>query len=112
MSAERRRLQTFWPGEDDIVRLGSAARIDLNRERTTEAVPARFARPPRLTAADFTPERMLRSKARPPGDGWRRALCVATRGAVAVGPSATERRRQELNMQVTIPISCLFCNML
>ncbi len=90
MSVGRRRLQTFWPGEDDIVPLASAARIGHNGERMIGgAVPARIARPPRLTAADFTPERMLRSKARPPADGWRRAVYVATRGvAIDANPDA------------------------
>ena len=62
------------------------------------------ARPPRLTAADFTPERMLRPRARPPADGWRRAVYIATGGAVAVGPSPAELRRRELVAQVTTPI--------
>jgi putative peptide zinc metalloprotease protein len=106
MSVGRRRLQTLWPGEDDIVPLASAARIGHNGERMIGgAVPARIARPPRLTAADFTPELMLRSKARAPADGWRRAVYVATRGAVAVGPSVAERHRRELVVQVTTPIT-------
>jgi hypothetical protein len=106
VSVERRRLQTLWPGEDDIVPLASAARIGHNGEQVTRgAMPARIARPPRLTAADFTPERMLRSKARPPADGWRRAVYVATRGAVAVGPSVAECHRRELVVQVTTPIT-------
>ena len=106
MSGERRRLQTFWPGEDDIVPLPSAPRTGRNGERTTgAAAPARIARPRRLTAADFTPERMLRPKARPPADGWRRAVYVATKGTVAVGPGAAEQRRRELVVQVTTPIT-------
>ncbi len=106
MSVERRRLQTLWPGEDDIVPLPYAAEIDGNGARpTVDTVRAGLARPPRLTAADFSPERMLRPKARPPADGWRRAVYLATRGTVAVGPSATERRRRELLVQVTTPIT-------
>ncbi len=52
MSVERRRLQTFWPGEDDIVPLPYAAEIDRNGARpTVDTVRAGPPRPPRLTAA-------------------------------------------------------------
>jgi putative peptide zinc metalloprotease protein len=89
--------QWLWPSDEDVVPI-VAPRGDADHAR------GRRLRPPRLTAADFTPERMLRSKAQPPADGWRRAFYVATRGAVAVGPSAAERRRRELVAHVTTPI--------
>ena len=56
MSVKRDRLQTFWPSEDDIVPLPSAARIDWNGEGPEgAALRAAITRPPRLTAADFSP---------------------------------------------------------
>ena len=97
MSLERRELRTLWPEEDDLVPILSAER---NGGRTRTRPP----RPQRLTAADFTPERMLRPKARPPADGWRRAVHVATGGMVAIGPGAVELRRRELAAQVKTPI--------
>jgi putative peptide zinc metalloprotease protein len=97
VSLERRELRTFWPEEDDLVPILSAER---NGGRTRPRPP----RPPRLTAADFTPERMLRPKARPPADGWRRAVHVATGGMVAIGPGTVELRRRELAAQVKTPI--------
>lgn len=95
MSLERRDLRTFWPEEDDLVPILTA---EQNGGRTRP-------RPPRLTAADFTPERMLRPKARPAADGWRRAVYVATGGTVSVGPSPAELRRRELAAQVKAPIT-------
>ena len=95
MSLERRDLRTFWPDADDLVPIFSA---EQNGGRTRP-------RPPRLTAADFTPERMLRPKARPAADGWRRAVYVATGGTVSVGPSQAELRRRELVAQVKAPIA-------
>lgn len=95
MSVERRDLRTFWPDEDDLVPIFSAER---NGERTRP-------RPPRLTAADFTPERMLRTRARPQVDGWRRAVFLATGGAISVGPSPAALRRRELVAQVKTPIA-------
>jgi putative peptide zinc metalloprotease protein len=108
VSPPRRDLTTLWPREEDVVPLGAGApgRGSANGDRAYGgAAPPRPARPPRLTAADFTPERMLRPAARPPGAGWRRALYVATGGAVAVGPSAAELRRRELVAQVKTPIA-------
>jgi putative peptide zinc metalloprotease protein len=103
VSLERRELRTFWASEDDLVPIPPAG-----RNRSSEdgiGPPSRAARPPRLTAADFTTERMLRPQARPPADGWRRAVYRASAGAVAVGPSAVERRRRELVAQVQTPIA-------
>jgi len=94
VSLERRELRTFWPEEEDLVPILSAER-NGGRSRP---------RPPRLTAADFTTERMLRPKARPAADGWRRAVHVATGGIVVVGPGAAELRRRELAVQVKTPI--------
>jgi len=106
MSAKRNGLRTFWPSEDELVPLLAPADTGVNGTRArADAVRPRAARPPRLTAADFTPERMLRPQARPPGAGWRRALYVATGGAVSVGPSPAERRRRELVAQVQTPIT-------
>ena len=76
-----------------------APRFDVDR------VSGRRPRPPRLTAADFTPERMLRPRGRPPADGWRHAVYIATAGAVAVGPGPAEQRRRELVAQVTTPLN-------
>lgn len=95
MSLERRDLLTFWAEEADLVPILSA---EQNGGRTRP-------RPPRLTAADFTPERMLRPKARPAADGWRRAVYVATGGTVSVGPSPAELGRRELAAQVKAPIT-------
>ena len=107
MSPPRRDLQTLWPREEDVVPLGARAPIAVstNGDGTrVSASPSRPARPPRLTAADFTPERMLRPRRQIPADGWRRAVYVATGGVVAVGPGSTELRRRELVAQAKTPI--------
>jgi putative peptide zinc metalloprotease protein len=106
VSGERGGLRTLWPSEDDLVPLTAARGIGVNGGRARDdPVRPKPPRPPRLTAADFTPERMLRPKARPPGASWRRALYVATGGAIAIGPSAAELRRRELVAQVQTPIT-------
>jgi len=105
VSPEPRELRTFWPDEDGLVPI-TVARLDGNgpspRPDATGLLPAR---PPRLSAADFTPERMLRTRSRPPGEGWRRAVYVATGGMVAVGLSPAELRRRELIARVQTPIT-------
>jgi putative peptide zinc metalloprotease protein len=48
---------------------------------------------------------MLRPRRNAPATGWRRAVYVATGGAVAVGPSATELRQRELIALAKTPIT-------
>jgi putative peptide zinc metalloprotease protein len=57
-----------------------------------------------LSAADVTPERMLRAHAEAPPAGWRRALFMLTRGLINPGPSAAERQRRELVARVKSPV--------
>lgn len=108
MTRPRAPLQSLWPLDEDVVPLGTAApgRFSTNGDQAYGGgAPSRPARPPRLTAADFTPERMLRPRKHAPADGWRRAVHVATGGLVTVGPSAAELRRRELVAQVRTPIT-------
>ncbi|MDP9284644.1 MAG: hypothetical protein M3P41_06810, partial [Actinomycetota bacterium] len=89
MSAERRDLQSLSPREDDVVPIAESARsaaFAANGDRP-EAHAGVGPRPARLTAADFTPERMLRPTAQPPADGWRRTLYLLSGGVVAIPPS-------------------------
>lgn len=57
-----------------------------------------------LSAADVTPERMLRAHAEAPPSGWRRALFLLTHGLVNPGPSPAERQRRELVARVKSPV--------
>jgi putative peptide zinc metalloprotease protein len=52
------------------------------------------------SAADFSPERMLRAAAEQPAFGWRRAVFRLTGGVVRIGPSAAELRHRALVAQV------------
>ena len=109
MSREINGLQALWPQEKDVVPMTSATRISAStangdRAQSDGAVHPRPARPPRLTAADFTPERMLRSSAQLPADGWRRALYLLSAGVISISPSVAELRQRELVTQVKTPI--------
>ena len=101
MSGVDGRPQRLWPEDEDVVAILAPGRDRLGSDSATDR---RRPRPPRLTAADFTPERMLRPSAQPPADGWRRTLYVFSGGVVAIPPSATELRRRELVAQVKTPI--------
>jgi putative peptide zinc metalloprotease protein len=100
VSCHDNKPRVLWPKAEDVV--------PILAPRGTASEPNRMerrrARPPRLTAADFTPEQMLRARTPPPADGWRRAVYLGTRRTVAIGPSPAERRRRELVTQVTTPI--------
>src|SRR5215218_6949368 len=109
MSPERRDLQSLSPREDDVVPIAQttpSATFSANGDRPQAhgGVRPRPTRPPRLSAADFTPERMLRPTAQPPGDGWRRTLYLLSGGVVAIPPSAAELRRRELIARVKTPV--------
>ena len=56
------------------------------------------------SADDFAAERMLRTPARRPDSGWRRALFHLSAGHVCVAPSAAELRHRELVARVKTPI--------
>ena len=91
--------------------------MNTNNEMTDELErgdflidPSEPTTPPRepaekpFTAADFTPERMLRHRSVPPSSGPRRALYRLTGGLVNLGPSPAEVRERELIARVKAPV--------
>ncbi len=82
---------------------GQRQHVAPNRGRLGEPT-FDWALDPRLTAAGFTEETMLRRRARPPRHGWRRGIYLATAGRVNMGPSAGELREQRLIARITAPI--------
>jgi putative peptide zinc metalloprotease protein len=89
-------VQRLWPEEEDLV--------PIIVPRSEDLATRRRARPPRLTAADFTPERMLQPAGRPPSSGWRRTVYQLSSGMLAIPPSSAELRQRELVAQVKTPI--------
>jgi putative peptide zinc metalloprotease protein len=65
-----------------------------SRRQRRAMAPA--ARGPGGTAADFTPERYLRSVGVPPRDGWRRVLYWLTGGRINPGPGPAEVAERQL----------------
>jgi putative peptide zinc metalloprotease protein len=98
MSGPDGKPQRPWPEAEDVVP------ILARREDTTDPYGAPKRRPPRLTAADFTPERMLRPAARAPEEGWRRAVYQLSGGKLEIAPSAAELRQRELVARVKTPV--------
>jgi putative peptide zinc metalloprotease protein len=74
-------------------RADRAAAAPPRRQRRAMA-PA--AARPSGTAADFTPERYLRSVGVPPRDGWRRVLYWLTGGRINPGPGPAEVAERQL----------------
>ena len=58
-----------------------------------------------LTAAEFTAERMLRARSRPPARGVPKAVYKMSGGLVNLGPSRAELREQELIARVKAPVT-------
>src|SRR4051812_16582283 len=101
--------QGFRPEDNDVVAFGAGSgTVMLGRngdqaERDREdAFPADATR---LSADEFTTERMLQRTSPAPSGGWRRALFSITGGRVALGPSAAELRRRELIATVKTPLT-------
>ena len=110
MGDENGGSRGLWPSEDEVVPLASATAIitrGANGDRAegdrTEEPP--LARSTRLSAGEFTPERMIRPTVEAPSRGWRRTLFVLTGGLVTMGPSPAELRQRELVAAVKTPIS-------
>ena len=61
--------------------------------------------PGRPSAAEFTPERLLRPAAIAPNTGWRRLLYRATGGSLNPGISQGEARRNQLLARAKTPIA-------
>src|SRR3954451_12551554 len=109
MSDENGGSRGFWPSEDEVVPLASATAIvtrgangDRAERDRTEEPP--LVRTPRLSAGEFTPERMIRPTTEAPTHGWRRTLFLLTGGLVTIGPSPDERRQRELVATVKAPV--------
>lgn len=100
MSGSDGKPQRLWPEADDVVPILAPRRGERSAGRSVGRRP----RPPRLSAADFTPERMLRPSAQPPGSGWRRSLFRLSGGLLALPPSAAELRERQLVALVKTPI--------
>jgi putative peptide zinc metalloprotease protein len=92
------------PVEPAVVAPSRAERAVPSRADRTAAAPPRrqrramtpAARGPSGTAADFTPERYLRSVGVPPRDGWRRVLYWLTGGRINPGPGPAEVAERQL----------------
>lgn len=97
----------LWTEDEQPVPLPTAEPAAPSAESANGGQPDRD-RPPesrvRPSAADFSPERMLRLAPRRPASGWRRAAFDLTGGLVQVGPSSSELRQRELVARVKTPI--------
>ena len=103
----------LWPDDEQPVPLLTAEHASTQpMEEGETARPAVLTRTSangrateRRTAADFSPERMLRAPAGGrPSSGWRLAAFRLSGGLVRVAPSAAELRQRELIARVKTPI--------
>ena len=89
MGDENGGSRGFWPREDEVVPLASATAViahGANGDRAegdrSDELP--LARSTRLSAGEFTPERMIRPSTEAPTRGWRRGLFVLSGGLVTI----------------------------
>lgn len=92
---------------DALASLGEDSETPVPVWRKTEP-PARDGRasasPTLATAAEFTPEGMLRDRRLAPRSGWRRLLFRLSAGRIAPGPGSAEVRERELIAHLKTPI--------
>ena len=99
----------LWSETEAPVPLGSHSQSTAlvepasNGDRAASSLPRRHHES-EPSADDFAAERMLRTPARRPDSGWRRALFHLSAGHVCVAPSAAELRHRELVARVKTPI--------
>ncbi len=98
----------LWTDDQQPVPLSGSGAEDVVSENSANGGLSehdqRQERHSRLSAADFSAERMLRDTGVRPASGWRRAVFDLTGGLVRVGPSDAELRRRELIARVKTPI--------
>src|SRR3954453_17725472 len=101
MSEENGGSRGFWPREDQVVPLASATAVITHGTNGAGAEcdridEASLARSTRLSAGEFTPERMIRPTTEAPTRGWRRTPFLLTGGMYTIGPSPAELRHESL----------------
>jgi putative peptide zinc metalloprotease protein len=79
------------------------ARSSTHTDRPSSAAES-AEQQPRRSAADFSPERMLRGTAERPTSPWRRIVFELTGGLVRLPPSTAEIRHRELVARIKTPI--------
>ena len=109
MSRDNGEPDGLWPDENQLVPLSSSSAAvapSPNGDRPPWLDEDRaVARPIRLSAGEFTTERMLRPAPNVPSGGWRRAVFTLSGGHIAMGPSPEELRQRELVARVKTPVA-------
>jgi putative peptide zinc metalloprotease protein len=109
MSRQNGESHGLWPSEDQVVPLSSTSAFVAptpNGDRAQLGLGNAVADlPPRLTADDFTVERMTKPVPDLPPRGWRRAVFTLSGGLVAMPPSPEELRRRDLIGKVKTPVA-------
>ena len=99
-------------GQERVVPLPEGGADREKRSSEDEGLPF-YPRPaspvvrrhPEPSALDFSSDQMLRSRAEPPRDGWRRVLYKLSAGKINVGPSEAEKRERELIAAAQAPVT-------
>jgi putative peptide zinc metalloprotease protein len=100
----------WYEAEAPVPLLGSPPAAVLREDRDPNGDRAADQRRPepdpddRPTAADFAPERMLRTLGERPAGGWRLAVFRLSGGVIRLGPSQAELRQRELVARLKTPI--------
>ncbi len=97
-------IDTLGRGSDHAGTRPPAVQHDVRRAPNAPPIPEPAPDPPRLSAADFTEDAILRPRRTAPKTGWRRGVFMATGGVIQPGPSAQERREAELIARVRTPV--------
>src|SRR5579871_3968438 len=109
MSHDNGEPDGLWPDENQLVPLSSSSAAvapSLNGARPPWLDgDGGVARPIRLSAGEFTTERMLRPAPNLPSGGWRRAVFTLSAGHIAMGPSPEELRQRALVARVKTPVA-------
>ena len=106
-SGELEGLSSLWQDEEGPAPLlgqNAAQRADRSPSNGGGTDSSAAAGAERISADDFSVERMLRATVVLPARGWRRGLYRLSGSLIQVGPSAAEVRRRELVAGVKAPV--------
>jgi putative peptide zinc metalloprotease protein len=108
-NGELERAGTLWSEDEAPVQLLGAPTVEKTAEHAVRNAEGAGNAPAssvakRVSADDFSAERMLRPAAYASAKGWRLGVYRLTRGLVRLGPSASELHHRELVARVKRPV--------
>ena len=95
---------SLWAEEEPVPLVSVARRDEIDPPADAKVTTRKPSPTDRRSAAEFSPERMIRVAPAGPASGWRRAVFKLTGGIIDVAPSQGELHERDLVARVKTPV--------